>query len=722
MSDDLDPVLVKHLGGSTSLTPLEYEARQRAGTAAAPVTEAELGQRYTEGVRDEVYGGVGDKVKTAIEGAVSGATLSLSDMLGGAVLGPEWQYNAASRAEANPTLRSASELAGEIGTTLLSGGAGAAAKAARMLPQGALARQLGKYVATGSAKSVQRVARAGVAGAVEGGATAAADYLGDTILADRDIATDALLSKLSTGALAGGAAGGLLTAGGNAAELLASRLAGDSAQLARRATALSGEVTPETVRKLANAGDAQGRVKFADLLSEADKSQKAVRTYTGAVLSAVDDAAARRTAAARELRALNREGALEALPQDKALELRGEMGAAIEDHAAAVREARRWARGATKGVTVEQMRAGVVPPLPEEQAAAGVEALARLDETTAALDGAVDNLRVATGRPDVSTGASGAEPPSRWKAWAGRAAEAGGILEAGQTLGLPLPDVDKIPVVGPALSMGLKLFAVARALRGGADLPATPRARAGAAVVSARERAAQVATAVATRARTPMAPIVAAQLAPGAGVQAANESSREVRSLARDAGALRARAEAQAVGLPDDLRRAVGAAAVRRVEYLAEHAPRPPFEGTPWAADWRPSRAQAWEWSERQWAAETPEVALDALASGEPLPFAGQTVRALYPALWSEQREALRARLAELQASKGLSRARRLRIGAAFDLPTDPTLWPGYQSVDASTSTTIQPPSQVREPDFGPPPVETVAEEMDLPADMRGRS
>jgi hypothetical protein len=158
--------------------------------------------------RSADYGGIGNRIEAGAAGVLRGATLGLSDValrgLGGDQAA---EYFGGIRRE-NPGTSLAGELAGAAITAGIGGGGGAGA---------ALAGEAGAAAASRGALST--IARAGARGAAEGALYGAGTGVSELALDPDPLTWEHATSVLSSNALYGAATGGVLGAGGKAAEI-----------------------------------------------------------------------------------------------------------------------------------------------------------------------------------------------------------------------------------------------------------------------------------------------------------------------------------------------------------------------------------------------------------------------------------------------------------------------------------------------------------------------
>jgi hypothetical protein len=114
----------------------------------------------------------------------------------------------------------------------------------------------------------------------------------------------------------------------------------------------------------------------------------------------------------------------------------------------------------------------------------------------------------------------------------------------------------------------------------------------------------------------------------------------------------------------------------RRLEYLASKLPRDPSPPHLQVGpdDWEPSKADVAKFARIMEVAERPEVALERLAAGTMTPEDAETLRSVYPAMYSEARADIMAHIAEYRET--LPYAKRLNLSIMMDAPVDRALVP----------------------------------------------
>jgi hypothetical protein len=649
-------------------------------------------QRQIETEMERAYGD--QELLGAIEGVLSGATFGVSDVFLPKL--PGVTKEGVRERKKRTTGRLVGELGTEIGLALAAGGAGLGARLARLTPPGALARSTALYVAKGGGKVGRHVA-AGIAGGLYG---AGASTMSDIALSDEPIAIDALVSRVLLSAAVGGAVGGAAGVATKYGPRLAKRLG----ERVDKTEYKVEKWTRDHLQKLAKHGSPAAKpLKYENFLPASRQTKKAAGEELSTLLLTVDDAGARGQAAAQDLRRMVGDGGLfRLLPDEEAGAFRVELGGAIEQHRQALNSTRRWTRKVLKGVDLEKIKAGKAA-LPEEQAAEAVEVLAQLDDATSTLDQAMERVRQRF--QEVAPEQFVPEMPSRWREWGRKLADVGAVIEALEVAGVEnLPDVDRVPVIGPILGAYLKYRAVANVLRKGtSSFKSTPKALVASRAVTLRNKLEEVAEQVAARSQK-VVPAVeklgryeAVKL-----LDKSAETAEEAIEKARDLTQVRDQALFEMPNIPEELRERAADRVVAIAQYMAQNAPKAPFTGSAWTPKaWRPSLVEAIRWQEIVDSRNDPGSVLRSLAEGAARPVAAQAVRDMFPDLWQAQRQSLLERLERIAAV--MSRQRRLNLGASFDMPFDPSQFPGYRM----GGTEAKPPEQAQGAEFKAGPLPT---------------
>ena len=293
-----------------------------------------------------------------------------------------------------------------------------------------------------------------------------------------------------------------------------------------------------------------------------------------------------------------------------------------------------------------------------------------------------------------------------------------GAAEWAQAAGVAgLPDVDKIPVIGPILSMYLKVRS-ARAMVGklGGRVPATVEAKVASMAAAVRDRAAQAVdrmlgagarVAAVASVSVPRTAALAHRLyddgeARGKPANDGEAVAHRIAELsaaqANPDGVKRAVRRAMADAHDPDLVRAVEAAVLRKLQYLAGHMPKEPPPSLLGRKKWTPSKVEIDRFARRVKAAEDPASVFEDLADGTVTPEAADTLRSVYPELYAEAQMRLVERAGEVEAA--LPYQRVIRLSVLFDVPLLPSMRPeriaAYQ--------TLGEPADPAMPDGAPPP------------------
>jgi hypothetical protein len=292
-------------------------------------------------------------------------------------------------------------------------------------------------------------------------------------------------------------------------------------------------------------------------------------------------------------------------------------------------------------------------------------------------------------------------------------ADAAAMLDTIQTFGdIPgMPNARDLPVVGPILSMYLKVRAGRMALsRIGGRIPATAEAKVAAKSAELRDRAAAVVDRILVgaekTAKTVRRPVVVTGAAlldtlstslyphdeekrrskPATPSEAVKDRVRELSAAASNPEQVKAAVRGRIQANDPDVVTAIEAATLRKLAYLHKHAPKMPAPGLLAGKPWTPGKMEIEKFARRVRAAEDPVSVLDELEAGTLTPEAADTLRTVYPALFSDVQMRLLSRAAELEVT--VPYRRRLTISALFDVPLDDSLRPsnvaGYQQIYTS--------------------------------------
>jgi len=279
---------------------------------------------------------------------------------------------------------------------------------------------------------------------------------------------------------------------------------------------------------------------------------------------------------------------------------------------------------------------------------------------------------------------------------------AGAIYEALRMMGVPLPNPHDIPVIGPVLSAYLKAKILGKAFgRFGGRIGAS-------AETAIAGKAAQVTQRVysavdrmlglgerAVRAAAPKAGGVAAILGhklfdggyPDESMKPEPKSGELGEMYRRRASELAAAVQPGAMAravrgrihtADPELVQMISDNLEKQVNFLLDKMPKPPMHAgiLPGVIEWSPSRSAMYEWSRYVRAASDPAGVLEDAAAGQGLtPQAAETIRTLYPNLWSAAQRRLIERSSE---AKPISSGMRQQLSMLFRLPTDPTSTPEY--------------------------------------------
>jgi hypothetical protein len=170
--------------------------------------------REREARLDREHGGVLGTIQTVGETALDEASLGAFGAVGEAIGGDEYTERRLERQEANPIAHGVTKVGTIVGTTLLTGGAGGAARIAAKTPLGMVTKlgaRIGK--AGEGASGLAKAGRLAAGGAIEGGLTGAGQGVQQLVATDDPLTVEQIASTIGSNVLAGTAMG----AGGNLA-------------------------------------------------------------------------------------------------------------------------------------------------------------------------------------------------------------------------------------------------------------------------------------------------------------------------------------------------------------------------------------------------------------------------------------------------------------------------------------------------------------------------
>jgi len=367
----------------------------------------------------------------------------------------------------------------------------------------------------------------------------------------------------------------------------------------------------------------------------------------------------------------------------------GAQSAALADHLA------------TKTVVDGNLRASMQKALEDAKvgaaAADGFAAPSAADRTVVdktmgpAMRDVADNAKIDALTAPAATEAGHAPTSSA----AGKSAlDAGTALEVMHALGVGVPSLSSIPVIGPILSLFLKARAVMGILgRKGGSVGRTAESSIAAKAAQTRER-----IAVATRlllegggkvakagakAAPPLAAILATKLFPGDDAKSKDPQVLFKARMAELANAQQPGAVHDAItdrihASDPQLVDAIVAQTQRGLDFLASKAPKQtmlpgmlPGDGV-----WHPSKAALETWARYVKAVNDPASVLEDLAHGNVTIEGAETLRTVYPALYAEAQQTLLSLAPQFQ--KTMPYPRRIAIAVMYKVPIDGSLTPQH--------------------------------------------
>lgn len=428
---------------------------------------------------------------------------------------------------------------------------------------------------------------------------------------------------------------------------------------------------------------------------------------------------------------------------ERATKLRAAQAAAADSHAAATAqiagqveshvlpEAARRSGGAMGDATlVDTVAPGALQGALDRGAASEAKATARAAKAgeKAAKDAAAGAAKAADviGLPQP-----GARPNNL-----GALADVGAGLEVLKQLGVAVPDVDKIPLIGPVLSLYLKARAALGIWkRAGGAVPQSMEGLIAAKGAATKDRAAaavskmlDLGTKAVKKAQPAAGPLGAlayrlfpgsenAPRAPAKGAQADHVDLYHQRldELARAAqpGAIEQAVQQRVPTSDPALHQQIVNTVTRKLSFLDSKMPRPPdmpdmLRGN---KPWQPSKEQLEQVGRYMEAADNPAGVLENVAAGRGVsPEAAETLRTVYPALYAYA-QALLVKNAATMANT-VPYARRVSLSILFKVPGDRSMTSSHLKFLQQGSPAAASPGQgapAGAPPAGAPPTPSIA-------------
>lgn len=320
------------------------------------------------------------------------------------------------------------------------------------------------------------------------------------------------------------------------------------------------------------------------------------------------------------------------------------------------------------------------------------------------------------------------------------AQDAAGMYEFLQAAGVPVPDIDGVPVIGPLLSTYLKARLVMGKL-GGTKILASPTAKVAEKSAGVRNRISDALEKLAKggekvgkklkpakKAVVPAFSVLSSSLysdpeaprrskAPAdsdapkkqsAMAKAAKDYEKRLDELYRavtDPETVRRRITSQLQMGDEAMENAIADAALRKLQFLYDKAPKDPRPPNPLGMPdrpWRPDRVELEKFARYMQAAEDPASVIERAADGDVSFEAAETLRKVYPELFREVQAELADNLAEYRTD--LPYARRVSLSVLFDVPVESTMSPAFLAAmqEGFLEPSQQPQSQPPQPTVNP--------------------
>lgn len=304
----------------------------------------------------------------------------------------------------------------------------------------------------------------------------------------------------------------------------------------------------------------------------------------------------------------------------------------------------------------------------------------------------------------------------------GKLANVGTALEVLKAMGVHVPSVAAIPVIGPVLSLYLKARAALGIIgrKGGsigrssesiiASKAAETRQRINVATNALLDKASRGAR-KASFAAGP-AVLLGHKLFPGG----ENPKTKDIRVLyaarmdelarAQQPNAIRHAVGDRVATSDPALQDAITSQMERGLKFLASKAPRQTvLPGMlPGDGEWKPSRAQIEEFAKYVHAVNDPASVLEDLAHGHVTLEGAEVLRTVYPALFAQAQRMLLEAAPKMQAT--LPYPRRVAISIMYRIPIDATMTPRHMQFLQPPQVPAGAPAAGAPPQGGPPPMQ----------------
>lgn len=288
----------------------------------------------------------------------------------------------------------------------------------------------------------------------------------------------------------------------------------------------------------------------------------------------------------------------------------------------------------------------------------------------------------------------------------GKLADAGTALEVLQAMGVHTPDISKIPVIGPVLSLFLKARAVMSILgRKGGSIPRSTeglvaqkssetRNRINAATTALLEGGARGARKAASYSAGP-AVLLGTRLFPGDDSETRSKDARKLYEARIDELARAQAPGAIAAAVADRIQTsdpmlfdAIVAQITRGLRFLDSKAPKQTVAPgmVPGDGVWHPSKVALEEWGKYVHAVNDPASVIEDLAKGHISMEGAETLRVVYPALFAEAQRLLLESAPKMQQT--MSYSKRVAISIMYRVPVDASMTPRHMQF-------LQPPPEV---------------------------